>query len=85
METTDVTTRVDLAEDERAAVLGLVAAASAADGVAPLSEQFLLNLRAGSGVTHFLAYAGTGRSLSGHSLPALDGYAQLYDLLANKT
>ena len=77
METTDVTTRVDLAEDERAAVLGLVAAASAADGVAPLSEQFLLNLRAGSGVTHFLAYAGTGRSLSGHSLPALGGYAQL--------
>ena len=82
MESTDVTTRVDLAQDERAAVLDLVATASAADGVPPLSEQFLLDLRAGSGVTHLLAYAASGPSSSkpsssGHRSSTLSGYAQL--------
>ena len=57
---------------ERAdAVRGLIAAAEAADGAAPLSEAFLLALgsRSGPGPGHLLLYAGS----------QLVGYAQLTD------
>ena len=48
-----------LAPDQQAAVLALVAAAQAEDGVAPMSEQALLAARGRSGraVEHVLAYA----------------------------
>ncbi len=57
----------ELTPEQTAAVHGLTAAARAADRAAPLSGQFLLDLRPGSGALHHLAYAGDG----------LAGYAQL--------
>lgn len=56
-----------LTESQRAAVVDLAGLARTVDGVAPLSEQFLLDLRAGAPVTHLLGYAGG----------LLAGYAQV--------
>lgn len=67
VESPGVTSRADLGVGERTAVTALVAAATTVDGARPLSEQSLLDLRDGSGVTHLLAYAGS----------TLAGYAQL--------
>lgn len=69
MQSTGVLTRVDLSDDERAEVVAVMAAAHVSDGVAPLSEQFVLDLAWGSQATHLLACAGA----------ALSGYAQLSD------
>ena len=59
----------ELSDRERSQVTALVATAAAHDGAEPLSEQFRLDLRSGSGVNHVLAYAGS----------TLTGYAQLSD------
>jgi mycothiol synthase len=64
-----LSTTTELSEPARTDVQRLVAAATDADGPAPLSEQFLLDLRPGSAAAHALAYAG----------PDLVGYAQLSD------
>lgn len=56
-----------LSEAQRAAVQALAARTRAGDGVAPLSEQFLLDLTPGSGAEHLLGYAGAH----------LVGYAQV--------
>lgn len=69
MSSVGVTSGPDLDAVGRAGVTALVTVAATADGVSPLSEQFLLDLRAGSGATHLIAYAGSD----------LAGYAQLSD------
>jgi mycothiol synthase len=67
MSAASLPTTPHLGEPSRGDVLQLVAAATEADGSAPLSEQFLLDLRRESGARHTLRYAG----------PQLVGYAQL--------
>ncbi|MDQ2755920.1 MAG: mycothiol synthase [Actinomycetota bacterium] len=64
----DLDTR-PLTPAEQTRVDALVRAATTGDGVAPLSEQFLLRLRHSRGPRHLLAYAGE----------QLCGYAQLSD------
>lgn len=56
-----------LTERQRVAIAALARSAASADGVAPLSEQVVLDVRAGSGATHLLGYAGA----------VLAGYAQV--------
>jgi len=55
----------DLTAAQQQAVRALASAARAADRVAPLSGQFLLDLRPGSGALHHLAYA--GKRLAGYA------------------
>jgi mycothiol synthase len=56
----DISVRARLAEDERDRVHEIVAAATAADGVRPLNEHVMLQLRYAEGghVRHVLAHAG---------------------------
>ncbi|HEX2361313.1 MAG TPA: mycothiol synthase [Jiangellaceae bacterium] len=56
-----------LVHDDQDAVAAVVAAAAAADGVAPLSEQGILRLPDGAPITHLLTRAASG----------VAGYAQL--------
>ena len=59
----------DLTDTQREAVARLLAAATTADGVPPLSEQFLLGLHPGSGSSHLLAGSA--------DLAEVTGYAQV--------
>lgn len=69
-------TSEDLTPAEADSVRGIASRAAEADGVAPLSEQFLLSLTAPPGsVTHMLSYAGD--SLAGYAQLAQDGSAEL--------
>ena len=69
-----------LSPDEQARVRELASRAEAADGVAPLSEQFLLDLRPESGALHLLRYAAaTPPAADGAPATSLAGYAQLAD------
>lgn len=68
----------ELDADTVAGVHRLLSAAAATDGAEPLSEQFLLNLRAGrarDGV-HHLVVTGGGRGVTGYA-QLDDGYAEL--------
>ncbi len=65
-----------LTDQQRRAVLELAAQAESADAVAPLSEQFRLDLRPGSGAVHLLEYAAAAPGPAG-AAPPLAGYAQL--------
>ncbi|MGD9988830.1 mycothiol synthase [Pseudonocardia sp.] len=60
-----------IGDEDAAAVRALVDAAAQADGIAPVSEQILINLRhGGPGILHVLARAGGGAG-------SVAGYAQL--------
>ncbi len=67
-----VETVSDLTDAQREAVTRLLAAATTADGVRPLSEQFLLGLRPGSGSSHLIAGSADVAEVAGYAQVAGD-------------
>lgn len=72
-------TSTRLTDDDRAAVLDLIGAATRSDGVAPVSEQGSLTIRGPEreGVRHLLLSAEATAVPDAAARPALVGYAQL--------